>query len=223
MTSSAIPKAGPFHHPPEDLLLDYVTGASGEAEALIVAAHLTFCPSCRREAGRLEALGGAALEEIAPAPLAEDSLAAVMAMIDRPESRAPERKRTNPELPAPLCAYLDRPLRELDWKVVMRGKLDEFILPIAPSQAKVKLLRIRAGAPMPRHTHEGREMTLVLEGSFEDGHARFSRGDLSVSDAEIDHRPVAGEEADCLCLVVTDAPLRLTGPVGRFLNPFLKF
>jgi putative transcriptional regulator len=32
---------------------------------------------------------------------------------------------------------------------------------------------------------------------------------------------VADEGQDCLCLAVTDARLRLTGPLGRLLNPFM--
>jgi putative transcriptional regulator len=42
-------------------------------------------------------------------------------------------------------------------------------------------------------------------------------------DADNDHRPIAGPGRDCICLTVIDAPLRLTGRFGRFLNPFVKF
>ena len=36
------------HHPGEELLLDYASGAAQEGVALIVAAHLCFCPACRQ-------------------------------------------------------------------------------------------------------------------------------------------------------------------------------
>jgi putative transcriptional regulator len=39
----------------------------------------------------------------------------------------------------------------------------------------------------------------------------------------VDHRPVAGRSGDCICLAVTDAPLRLTGPIGRLFRPFVHF
>jgi putative transcriptional regulator len=44
-----------------------------------------------------------------------------------------------------------------------------------------------------------------------------------IADESVDHCPIADEEGDCLCLAVTDAPLRLTGRFGRFLNPFIRF
>ncbi|MDU6140171.1 zf-HC2 domain-containing protein, partial [Bradyrhizobium sp.] len=36
------------HHPPEDLLADYATGALDEAEQLVVGVHVADCPRCRR-------------------------------------------------------------------------------------------------------------------------------------------------------------------------------
>ena len=45
---------------------------------------------------------------------------------------------------------------------------------------------------------------------------------MSEADSHVDHRPVADEDEDCLCLIVTDAPLRLTGWLGRLLNPFIR-
>ncbi len=75
---------------------------------------------------------------------------------------------------------------------------------------------------MPVHTHEGTELTLVLAGAFSDAHGHFLRGDVAEADASVEHQPVADPGEDCLCLAVTDAPLRLTGPFGRLLNPFLR-
>ena len=76
-------------------------------------------------------------------------------------------------------------------------------------------MRVRAGKAVPQHTHEGNELTLVLEGSFHDELGRYARGDLAITDPTVEHRPVADEGQDCLCLAVTDARLRLTGPLGR--------
>ena len=36
---------------------------------------------------------------------------------------------------------------------------------------------------MPQHTHEGHELTLVLEGSFHDALGRYGRGDLAIDAA----------------------------------------
>ncbi len=87
---------------------------------------------------------------------------------------------------------------------------------------KTRLLRIKAGTALPQHTHEGHEFTLLLAGGFSDASGHYLRGDVAVADASVDHRPVADDGEDCLCLAVTDAPLRLTGPFGRYLNFFAR-
>jgi putative transcriptional regulator len=66
-------------------------------------------------------------------------------------------------------------------------------------------------------------MTLVLAGGFSDGNRQYQRGDFSFCDGQDDHSPVADDDGECLCLTVTDAPLRLTGPLMRLLNPFIRF
>ena len=83
-------------------------------------------------------------------------------------------------------------------------------------------MRIKAGTAMPLHSHDGHELTLVLAGGFSDDDKHFLPGDVAVADASVNHRPVADPGEDCLCLAVTDAPLRLTGPFGRLLNPILR-
>ena len=74
---------------------------------------------------------------------------------------------------------------------------------------------------MPRHSHRGLEATLVLEGGYSDASGHYERGDVQLGDASVDHRPVAAPGAPCLCLVYEEAPLKLTGPVGRWFNSLL--
>lgn len=75
---------------------------------------------------------------------------------------------------------------------------------------------------MPDHGHRGLELTLVLQGSFADEVDHFGRGDIEIAGDDLDHQPVAGTEADCICLTATDAPLRFNGLIPRIVQPFLK-
>lgn len=218
----------PAHHPPQAFLVDYAAGSAAEPVALIVAAHLTLCPSCRDRVRRLEAIGGVLLEALPSAPVAGDALDAVLARIDRPDPPAPlapanQDDSLDPALPAPLRAYLGCGLDRVAWRPVVRRRMDEYRLPVAGGGSEARLVRIRAGAAAPRHTHEGHELTLVLAGSFTDELGRYGRGDMMVIDGSVDHRPVSGPGADCVCLVVTDGPLRLTGPFGWLLTRFGRF
>lgn len=228
----AIAQPMPNYHPEESLLVDYATGATNEAEALILAAHLTLCPHCRATVARFEGLGGALIDSMIPANMASNALQAALARIDTapdgdqpnqvPPVADPRPTDGAATFPAPLRRYAGGDAGQVKWRSVMRG-LDECELDIGGGHVKAKLLRIAAGAAMPKHTHAGNEMTLVLTGGFVDERGHFARGDMAVHDSAVDHRPVADPDGDCICLAVTDGPLRLTGALGRFLNPFVRY
>lgn len=232
------------HQPPEDLLLDYAAGTLPEPLAVLVATHLTLAPESRRVVHRMEDVGGAMMADLPPETMSSDALDRVMARLDAaapvdgpvdednvaPETGpAPEIAAARdagtahipaPPLPAPLRARLDVPLDKLAWRQRGRQVAECTLLGDYPG-FKTRLLRINAGAHVPAHTHHGREFTLVLQGAFSDSTGRYARGDVAVADPEVTHQPVADAGEDCLCLAVTDAPLKMTGPVGRVLNFFI--
>ncbi len=47
---------------------------------------------------------------------------------------------------------------------------------------------------------------------------RYARGDIAIADGAIDHSPVVDSDEECICFAVTDAPLVLTGPLGRVVQ-----
>ncbi len=219
----------PQHHPGDDLLIAYAAGSLEEPVALVVATHLALCPRCRREVDRLEALGGVLMEANEAEPLEEDSLKRTLARLDEAAPDEPVKPAVRPAarstegiplVPRPLRDYLGEGLDQLDW-TAFRGLEKVELLPECSSH-RTRLMRIKSGTAMPTHTHEGSELTLVLAGGFSDEYGHFLRGDVAEVDSSVNHRPVADPGEDCLCLAVTDAPLRLTGPLGRLLNPFLR-
>ena len=78
------------HHPTDELLLEYAAGTAAEPEALLVACHLTLCPTCRAvvEAAHTAA---SALAGEAVGAVADDVLATTLARLDEPEETAPPR------------------------------------------------------------------------------------------------------------------------------------
>jgi putative transcriptional regulator len=224
----ADPQLSPSHHPSQERLLDYASGALREPLALLVATHLALCPACRREIAALEAVGGALLDELPPEPVADDSLAHVLARLDRPEAPdrpsgqagEPDPAAAGPVLPQPLRGYVGGSLDRLAWRRL--GPIAEARLLPDFDQLTTRLLRVGPGAAIPDHEHSGSELTLVLQGGFSDVTGHYLRGDVAEADSTLDHRPVADDGEECVCLVVTDGPLRLTGPLGRLLNPFIR-
>ncbi len=218
----------PRFHPSEELLQAYAAGHLEEELSLLVATHSALCPDCRREIERFEAVGGALMDSLEPETLADNALEQVLDRLDEPEvdleiplNAAGRASGGDILVPEPLRSYLGGSLEGLEWKT--RGGVSEVELLPQREKVRTRLLNIKAGAAVPQHTHDGAEMTLVLKGGFSDEHGHYLRGDVSVADNQVDHRPVADADEDCLCITVTDAPLRFTGPVGRWLNMFVRF
>ena len=215
------------HHPEPALLLDYATGTLADPFALIVATHMALCPACRREVAALEAVGGALLEQAPEAGEADVDQGAFERMMSRVEALPPEPAiaplpaidTATARIPRPLRDRLPASLDNLPWR--RQGPVETVFLPCDLPGHRVRVLRIAAGRGVPRHTHRGTELTLVLQGSFSDETGHYLRGDMECADPELDHRPVADPGEACVCLAVTSAPLRLTGTLGRLIDPFL--
>jgi len=214
----------------DDLLLAHAAGRLPEPVGLLVASHLTLAPQSRRAYARYEAVGGALLDEIEPEPLSGEAWKAVQGRLESRPSGEPSVGRRvadcgsfddgPSDIPRPLRAYLPGNLETLNWRNY--GPVSEADLSIDCPGYRSRLILLKAGRAVPKHTHEGQELTLVLRGAFRDGIGHYRRGDVAIADASIDHRPMADRDRDCLCFAVTDAPLRLTGRFGRLLSPFVR-
>ncbi|PKU22268.1 ChrR family anti-sigma-E factor [Telmatospirillum siberiense] len=208
-------------HPSDEFLMAYGAGSLDESSALLLATHLALCPRCRAEVGRIEALGGAIIEDLEPSDMGADALVSVLAKLDepppRPQPRCPAGGPSG--LPSPLRDYLPADIDALPWKRLAAG-IEQAIL-LQGRGIRARLLRIGAGITVPEHGHGGMEMTMVLRGGFSDLGRGYARGDVAMADPQVVHSPAADGGETCLCLAVTDAPLKLTGLVGMLVNPFL--
>ncbi len=215
----------PSFHPSDDLLMDYAAGSLSEPKAVLVATHLALCPTCRATVDAYESVGGALIESMNSDRVDSSLRDSVLSQLDEIEPERPTvmtreaLAQVDLRVPEPLRGYLGSGLDDLDWKT--RGRVGEWRILKDQASHTSRLFRIKAGAPMPQHTHDGTELTLVLAGGFTDHGKHFLRGDVATADETIDHRPIADADEDCYCFAVTDAPLRLTGTFSRFLNPFI--
>jgi putative transcriptional regulator len=205
----------------DEWLLDFASGSAPEAVSVLVAAHLELCPQARATLARLDAVGGALLEELPPAGLSPSSIEAVFAKLD---GLAQEERPLPPAqtgLPRALAPYLPHGLDGLVWKNAGRG-FEEAQLGRRGRHA-MSLLRARDGGRVPTHTHTGTEFLLVLDGAFRDERAHYARGEVCIGDADTMHTPTVERGTSCLCLVVDDGAARLPGWTGRLLNPLLRW
>lgn len=202
------------------LLAGYASGTLPAPLAVLVAGHLELSPVNRRYVAELESLAGRAVEDAPAMPLGgRDARLSAIFGAGAPEPLRPAPRRDR-RLPDAICRFIGHDFADIPWKGRLPGfrefRVGDF------DGLKTSVFWIRAGQKIPSHTHDGGEVTLVMEGGFSDVLGSYERGDIAVNDSSVDHRPVADEDGDCVCFAVTDAPLRLTGVIGRLLNPFIR-
>ena len=180
----------------ETLLAAYAAGTLSEPFAVLVASHLQ---------------------------MRADSRAYAVSISDRerwPRRPLPGVDQMIAFMPLALRSYVGRHLGALEWRTILPGLKQCRIA--RDARAEASFLRCRPGKAIPAHTHEGLEAALVLQGGFHDADGHYARGDIAVADYTIDHRPVADRSAECIIFLVLGAPVKLTGPFGRFIQRILS-
>lgn len=224
------------HHPKTETLGDYAAGRLDEARAVVIATHAALCSACAKAIAGFEAVGGAMLEDAEPVDLAPDALEKILKRADAGanvvlpetpagdkvgEGRQNDKTGGRPEKRLPLSAYLDGAIDDVDWKPVAPG-LSQSVIPAEGYRPGVlRLLKIAPGVQMPKHSHKGEELTLILRGAYEDEIGEFAVGDLADLDGDHTHTPRAIGEEPCICLIATAAPLKFKTLMGRIAQPFI--
>ncbi len=205
-----------------ELYSAYAAGTLDPGFALLVETQAALRPGIARAVQAGETLAAALLEAEHPSPLAPDACARALAMIDasaprlnppaRPDHPAGETMNEVASLPRPLRRAVADSLDQTEWQLTLPGVRRLRIR--THGEAETELYRLEPGASVPRHSHEGAELTLVVTGSFADEAGIFGPGDVSVKGPEHTHQPVASLDGICYALAVRDGGLRFTGLVG---------
>jgi putative transcriptional regulator len=223
------------HHPDDNLLTEYASGSLDMAPGLIVCAHLQVCPHCRKRVEQLNKLGATILTSSVAEVVHPDSFAQLMQRIRTQSSvDAPVQPKNELELhptysrdpllkpiPKVIAKLLPRD-GKLQWQRVSKG-LKFARLVTGQHKYEVAFQRITSGSKVVEHDHQGIEITMVLCGSFSDEDGVYNQGDFLVRSPGEVHRPTATQNQDCLCISVVEAPVKVTGLLGKLVNPFLSF
>jgi putative transcriptional regulator len=205
------------HHTPDALLAAYAAGSLPHAFAVVVACHVSLCVQCRAALEAHQSVGGAVLEASDEIALSDTLKSSILNQLDSPVSPALVYQRSG-IYPGPVMEAMKG--QSLRWKTLGMGVRQSILS--ANRQGSVRLLFIPPGRAMPDHSHNGLELTLVLQGSFADETGRFGVGDLEIADEDLNHTPVADAGVACICLAATDAPLRFNSLMPRLLQPLFR-
>lgn len=205
------------HHTPDAMLAAYAAGNLPHAFAVVVASHVSLCAQCRAALEAHQTVGGVVLEETIAIVVSSTLKDDILAQLDAPFTPEPVFERSG-IYPGPVMEAMKS--RAPRWKKLGMGVRQDILS--LDANGSVRLLYIPPGQAVPDHSHNGLELTLVLQGSFSDETGRFGVGDLEVADEALEHTPIADEGDACICLAATDARLRFSALVPRLLQPLFR-
>jgi len=221
-------------HPSLSLLEQYTEGTLAAELALVVAAHLDFCPHCQQLRHDIEADIGCQLAQQPAAKAVGDEWQQMMEQILAAETVQPEVSTPHAADAAAVSTYIDqgqhrieipRSLQRLAAKRKKWRQLGGIATAKLPSgdQNHLSLLLIEPNTEVPLHTHKGLEITLVLAGEMVDEMGKYAAGDLIINTPDHTHTPKNISNEPCLCLSVLTAPLEFKQGLIRLLNPLQRF
>jgi putative transcriptional regulator len=225
------------HHPKFELLKSFVDGDLPASLSAGIAIHADMCKHCQHQITQLtEQVAESSfefeeefldrymvdeqkdLDDIATINF-DDMIAGITASDDIEVIQTKEDKfisfnNTKYALPTALQSM------SLG-KTAHIGKLSRARVQLDEDEIHSSLLHIEAGGGVPEHTHKGFELTLLLDGSFEDEKGKYVKGDFIMLDSNHQHHPVS--EKGCLCFTVANDALHFTKGINKLLNPLGSF
>ena len=167
-----------------------------------------------------QSFAGQQLEAVYQAAISERDarLAAIFASAPPAEGAPTDLQAPRGGFPRAIRNLVGYDVDTVPWKTKLPG-FKEYSIDIDGCEAS--LMWIRPGRALPAHTHKGTELTLILDGAFNDARGRFGPGDISIADESVDHRPVAEKERPCIAFIVLDAPVKLTGSFRQLIGDLI--
>lgn len=205
------------HHIPDSVLAAYAAGNLPHAYSVVVASHVSLCQQCQVALAAHQVVGGAVLEATDSVAVSGSLKSNILAQLDDSFIPEPVYDRSG-VYPGPVMAALKG--KPPKWKSLGMGVRQSILS--SDENGSVRLLFIPPGQAVPDHSHNGLELTLVLQGSFSDEGGRFGVGDVEVANEDVEHTPIADAGDPCICLAATDAPLRFNAFVPRLLQPLFR-
>lgn len=222
------------HHPSSDRLAAFSAGTLPLSEALCLSAHLEHCHQCRQQVKRLNNVGSELMHQLSPTSVPDELRARVMSRINETpaeavsNSQAVSDSRTNDIMaddngvPRCLRSLIPQGYDQLNWKrlspSIHAAKLCSDV-----NGSKIEMIRIQPGGQVASHNHTGEEITLVLKGSFSDEAGIYRQGDIIFRNKDDKfHRPMASQDAECICLTAVESPIQFTGFFARLFNPLIR-
>lgn len=225
------------HCPSSATLADFSFGNGFSLSDIVLRAHISACSHCRQKIREIESIGADLLmNEIhnqigEPLDNTDARIDDILDSYDNHGDIKPDKdnvltksKADDFELDNSLdClfpSYLDCSFDALPWKSV--GKDIQLCKLREHKNSKLWMVKGKPGAKLPKHSHRGQELTLVLKGSYACSSNIYQPGDLHECDDENTHQPIIVGETDCISLVATEGDLKFNNFFLRLIQPVMR-
>ncbi|MDO6427898.1 ChrR family anti-sigma-E factor [Thalassotalea sp. 1_MG-2023] len=220
------------HHPTFEMLKAYVTGDLPASLAAGVSIHADKCDECRKQIALLTEQIAEVSFEPEHDPLHFGNVSDETMSVDFEQMldnicsddsitlTKPTEAKTITLRDTPY--QLPRAMQHMEISSSANiGKLSRARVMLDEGEIHTSLLHIEPGGGVPMHTHNGFELTVLVEGSFTDEMGEYFPGDFIMLDGQHVHHPVS--EQGCLCYTVANAPQKFTQGINKLLNPIGNF
>ena len=225
------------HHPKFELLKSFVDGDLPASLSAGIAIHADMCQKCQQQIAQLT-------EQVAEANFEFEETFLDRFIVDEKQDIEEAATMNFDDMIAEITASNDieviapkvdtfisfnnisyrlpTALQNMPFgKTAHIGKLSRTRVQLDENEIHSSLLHIAPGGGVPEHTHKGFELTVLLEGSFEDEKGTYVKGDFIMLDGNHQHHPFS--EDGCLCYTVANDALHFTKGINKLLNPIGSF
>lgn len=204
------------------LLMEYASGCLDEAQALIVATHMSLSPGARKIVADYESIGGAMLKDCCDSvAMKSDALKSVMDKIEKlekPQSCTEKLKKKcgDKDLPTCLAGHMEKNT----WKQEQTG-LHSIHVKTTCCGYTARLVKMAPDFSMDIQVHPDKHtLAVILEGSVSGGDNVYRRGELAILEKGSIYPLRADAQTGVICFVVKPAQSRLRQWAGNIFSKF---
>lgn len=214
------------HHPSNEMLEQFHRGELPPGVSVAISAHLELCGECAQQTLNIAITVSEEWNQRESKIGCHDLDDLVNDILSQPQQVTEPVKTVTTNRVHLMERSVSVPLvlakaagQELVWKKLPGGIN---YAPMALDRgAQCDLLYMKPGSQIPPHKHQGTEITLVLDGSFNDEAGRYHTGDFIVRTQKDSH--AASSDDGCLCFTVLDSPVVFTSGMARLFNPLNRY
>ena len=197
----------------EDAITDYALGTLSPAKHVMLACQSEISEDVAERVAFQEEIAASLIENGDGQALSPLFMGNALAALPQQEGASSSANEQDGLAPKSLRHMLGHRLKDMKWKSLVPGVAVHDILGNRKTVNgdRLYLLKAKGGMRMPDHGHNGEEWTLILTGSYCVGEKRFTRGDMHIEGEDEIHAPHIDEGEDCICLVMTQGPLKMQG------------